>query len=179
MRLNCHRESICFQPECWNLILCESNEPQCLYCEWLYCVCRSIKLEQLVGEGSGSAWMCVSWKTNRAVIIFIPLCSCFFFFFLFKGSGQSSPGLEFCQETRVGENSFSTLGMKNEQRPRNVECRLNGRQCSIFHELMWSLFSLFSTTPGVLPLGGNGEACQGPAESTGARCVRAEEVTRC
>lgn len=77
MGLNCYRESICFQPECWNLILYESNEPQCLYC-----VCRNIKLEQLVGEGSGSAWMCVSWKTNRAVIIFILLCSCFFSFFL-------------------------------------------------------------------------------------------------
>lgn len=30
--------------------LCLYTEPQCLYCEWLYCACRRAKVEQLVGE---------------------------------------------------------------------------------------------------------------------------------
>lgn len=42
----------------------------------------------------GGVWLvCVSWKTNRAVIIFIPVCSCFS-----KGSGRSSPALQFARK---------------------------------------------------------------------------------
>lgn len=36
-----------------HLSLCEHIEPQCLYCEWLYCACRGAKAEQLVGKGVG------------------------------------------------------------------------------------------------------------------------------
>lgn len=78
------------------------------------------------GEGSRSSWKCVFWKTNRAVIIFIPVCSYFS-----KRLWPQKPGPGGCQETRAGGNSFSTLGMKIERRPRNVEWRLNGRRCSV------------------------------------------------
>lgn len=58
-------------------------------------------MEQLLGEGSRAASKCVSWKTSRAVIIFIPVCSCFS-----KGSGQSSLALEVARKREQGKIVF-------------------------------------------------------------------------
>lgn len=44
---------------------------------------------------------CVSWKTNRAVIIFIPVCSCFS-----EGSGQRGLALQVARKQEQGKIVF-------------------------------------------------------------------------
>lgn len=124
-------------------------------CEWLYCVCWGVKVEQLVRKGSRSGWKCISWMTNRALIIFILDCSCFS-----KSSGQSNPCFAVARKKSEGKIVFLHLEWKMniERRPRNVGWRLNGRHCSIFHELMCSLCRLFYSAPALEAVGGKGEA---------------------
>lgn len=98
LRIQC----FCFQPA-WgkHMSMWEYIEPRRLYCEWLHCVCgRAAKWSSLQGKGVGLV-KSVSWKTNRAVIIFIPVCSCFS-----KGSGQSCPGLEVARKRERGKRVF-------------------------------------------------------------------------
>lgn len=54
--------------------MCECTELRCLHREWLHCACRGAKVEPVVGEEGISVLTSVSWKTNRAVIVFIPVC---------------------------------------------------------------------------------------------------------
>lgn len=74
---------------------------------------------------------CVSWKRNGAVIIFIPVCSCFS-----QIAGLLSLDVRVARKLEKGKNSFAARGMKIEPRPRNVEQRRSGGWCSSFHQLM-------------------------------------------
>lgn len=74
--------------------------------------------------------------------------------------------------------------MKIERQPRNVERKLNGRQCSIFHELMHSFYSLLFSTPAILPLGGKEKPVKGlrgrlAVSVTVCACRRSESLLIC